>query len=286
MTKFPFTNLRDEIETLTKTYRESSTLRPEVLFRDFLPTGYRFTTLTSVDGRFVDLVIFAKIHLGMIVTLYDDLADHPRYYNPELLQHLYKLNVGIDHVPARSLALQDQKVFNLARYLFQRLTLLLQHFPHYKELFPVLRFDLEQFYISNKYSELMTKLPAVRNLTESRLLGPYNMGMVAAGTIDLMASSGFDRRELGTCREIFILGQRAGRISNLLFTLRREISEGDLTNEILMTSSENYQNPLHQEFADILTKLQNQGIQTFSTAQYATGLQALNQLHQNLEGQI
>ena len=81
----------------------------------------------------------------------------------------------------------------------------------------------------------MGRYPFIRNLSESRSLGPYNMGMVAAGMIDVIGSHKFPLCELGSLREGLVMGQRLGRIANLLSTFHREISEDDKTNEILLS---------------------------------------------------
>jgi hypothetical protein len=168
----------------------------------------------------------------------------------------------------------------------------LETFPHYQTLLPALRFDIEQFYSCNRHSELMALIPSIRNLTESRVLGPHNMGIVAAGTIDLMASPAMDLAELGICREAFHLGQRLGRTSNLIYTLQRELREGDSTNEILISmqtrksDETKYQSQLMREFAQHLEEIRAQEIGSFSSAVYADGFTKLHDLHASLLGEI
>ena len=278
------------LEELIKKYLSVSTLRPDVLFQTFLPTGYRYTTLSSVAPCLLDVVLFAKIHLGMIITLYDDLADHPTHRNPKLLKELYRLNIAQDCTPEVPLNPAEMATFELARFLFSNLTCLLKTFDQSVALVPVLQFDIEQFYSSNRHSELMSAIPAIRNITETKNLGPYNMGMVAAGTIDLMASPQLSFLELGRCRELFILGQRMGRISNLIFTYKREQDEGDQTNEILIsqleTNNSKYRSQLLYEFSDTLATIRSTNLFSFSTSHYADGLIGLHQLHASLEGRI
>lgn len=277
----------EAVDKLIKTYMASSSLRPEILFRHFLPKGYRMTTLSSVTAEFQDLIVLAKIHLGMIVTLYDDLADHPEHRNPRLLQELYALNVEADNPAPDHLNKNEQVVFQLGRYLFSELTLLLKDLPHFDLLVGALRFDIEQFYSCNKYSELMSSLPAICNLEESRVLGAHNMGIVAAGTIDLMASPHLDASEFGKAREVLHLGQRMGRISNLVFTFNREISEGDATNEISISDNpECYRQSLLNEFTMKAAGIRSRVLKTFSTEKYADGLEELHGLHAALEGCI
>jgi hypothetical protein len=278
------------LDSLIKKYISVSSLRPDLLFTHFLPMGYRHTTLNSVDNSLLTLVIFAKVHLGMIITLYDDLADHPKYRNPKLLEELYTLNIGKDKPTPLHLSGQDRDIFELARFLFQQMNSILERFSHYGVLRSVLFFDIEQFYICNRHSDLMSSLPEVRNMSESQILGPYNMGIVAAGTIDLMASPFFQLKELGPSREVFITGQRLGRISNLLFTFKREKYEGDCTNEILIaqdiSQDEGYRTTLLQEFSDKLRAIRNVQIQTFDTTKYSEGIMSLHYLHSSLEGKI
>ncbi len=278
-----------DLDLLIQTYMASSAARPEVLFRHFLPVGYRCTTLDSVESQRMESVILAKTHLGMIITLYDDFADHPKYRNPQLLQELYGLNIGKDRKAPCHLDGEDLRIFELARLLFSQLTSVLRSFPHFDLLAPALQFDIEQFYSCNKHSELTALLPTIQNMMESRTLGHHNMGIVGAGTIDLMASSHFRIEELGSCREIFLLGQRLGRISNLIFTLKREIAEGDTTNEILISNEstdENYVEFLMKEFNEKLTRIRSRQIRMFSTEKYADGLLCLHQLYSSLEGRI
>jgi hypothetical protein len=281
-----------QIESLVKTYRKINALRPEVLFSHFLPTGYKQTTLDSVSFDLVPAVIYAKVHLGMIITLYDDLADHPQYRDSQTLAQLYHLNVDNDKVTPKMMAGGSRKNFELARFLFSSLTKVLASFPNFKTLLPVLQFDIEQFYACNRHSELMTQMPAVRNLTESRMLGSHNMGIVAAGTIDLMASADFNLEELSVCREVFLLGQRLGRISNIIYTLDREIAEGDTTNEILISEytkkidSNAYQVELMREFNSKLEDIRGRNVTSFNLGTYADGFLGLHNLYASLSGQI
>ncbi len=285
----------NELEVLISAYRRGSSIRSDALFREFLPAGYRLTTLDSVRADRFSAVVLAKVHLGMLITLYDDFADHPRHLNPRLLSRLYGLNLGCDQPMPGCLTAAEKRTFELARYLFDQLDRLLARVsfpPHYTQLLPVLRFDLEQFYTANRHAELMTRVPGIRNLTEARQLGPHNMGMVAAGTIDLMATDNFDCAELGRCREVFLLGQRLGRISNLVLTFDRERAEGDATNEIEIASQAgggslaSCRRALLQEFSEKLVQVRAAKIGSFGVDSYAGGLLALHGLHRSFQGVI
>lgn len=280
------------INGLISHYMSISQRRSESLFRHFLITGYKQTTLNSVSHFYFESIIYAKLILGMIITLYDDLADHPQHRNSLLLSFLYQLNIEKDPLLQIPLDTMGQDIYELACFLFSNLTMELKKYPHYELLKPVLQFDMEQFYLCNRHSELISSIPSCQNLHESSALGSYNMGIVAAGTIDLMASPSFHLDELGTCRTIFHIGQRLGRISNVISTLKREIDENDVTNEILIgsieenVSQEKYQEKLKDEFSKKEKQLCSQNAKLFCTKKYADGFLKLHELHMDFIGRI
>ncbi len=282
-------SLQVKIEKLVTEYEAISQIRDRRLFTDFLVNGYKMTTLSSVSSKNLDNVIFAKVCLGMIITLYDDLADNPQYYNPKLLKSLYQLNLG-DSSRKSTLAPDDVKTYELAQYLFLNLEKTLESFVNYSSMAEILAFDIQHVFLANRYSELITANPSMRNMTESKVLGPYNMGMVAAGIIDLMASPFFDKTETGHIREFLIKGQRLGRIGNLVSTYQREINEGDVTNEILIEpkGSDLYKNELMNEFYEGLIEIKKleKHVLCIDLNSYVDGLLRLYHLHIDLEGII
>lgn len=285
-----YESLQGRIENLVLRYETVSKIRDRRLFTNFLVNGYKMTTLSSVPSKNSEDVVFAKVCLGMIITLYDDLADNPQYYNPKLLRSLYLLNVG-DMTSQRPILTEgDLATYDLARYLFLNLETSIRSFANYSSLVEILAFDIQHVFLANRYSELITANPSIRNMTESKILGPYNMGMVAAGMIDLMNSPFFDESEMGQIRECLIRGQRLGRIGNLVSTYRREIKEGDITNEILIdpNGADNYKNILMKEFYEGLLEIKSfEGdVLSIDLKAYIEGLSKLYHLHVELEGVI
>lgn len=282
--------LDQRVQELSDAYLACSQIRDPRLFTIFLYDGYRMTTLPSVDRPLYEDLIAAKVALGMLITLYDDLADNPRTFNPRLLAHLYRLDVFDDAPVPLGLGTEERKHFALAVSLLKEIRHSVIKFPHAEAFGELLSFDLQQFYISNRYSELQRIVPGISNLTESKLYGPYNMGMVIAGMLDLMASSRFDHRELGRAREIFLLGQRCGRIGNLLSTYEREKAEGDLTNEIIASGEEPvaYQIVLRNEVRETHGKLERESRRLTSVdfTSYVAGVEKLFDLHRRMEGII
>lgn len=280
-----------KISHLIKKYRTVSSIRSEILFSYFLPNGYMLTALSCVQNENKLNVIYSKIILGMIITLYDDLADHPKHRNSLLLENLYRLNLC--QTQENALALKsDQNIFELAKFLFCELETTLKDLPRFEKLKLVLQFDIEQFYNSNRYSMLISQIPECAHVFESKVISPHNMGIVAAGTIDLMSAQNWPLNELGQCRKIFHIGQRLGRISNLVHTLHREIQENDGTNEIIIALKRRgiflskYKKKLKEEFNKKIGKIKEEKIESFSSERYADGLMQLEKLHFSLQGKI
>ncbi|HXH31260.1 MAG TPA: hypothetical protein VNJ01_10650 [Bacteriovoracaceae bacterium] len=278
-----------QVKLLAEKYQSVCDHRDPRLFTEFLVLGYRQTTLSSVGAEFTELAVYAKVCLGMIITLYDDLADNPRLSRPQLLKELYRLNIG-EHPVLRETGPGDFPLIELAQHLFGELNRALSRLPRQEKFQNLLAFDIRHVYLANQYAELMTLQPAIRNLTESKLLGPYNMGMVAAGTIDLMASPCFDGSETGRLREALILGQRIGRIGNLISTFQRELDEGDLTSELMLHPSGvgEAKQQLLLELRARLSSLHSASAwaRSVDLKSYADGLSGLFNLHQKMEGII
>lgn len=276
------------------------------LFTEFLPLGYDLMTLSSVDKPYRQALAAAKLHLGLLITLYDDLADCPRWANSKLLHELYKLPFHADSIRAFRLTTAERKVVELAKHLADETFPILSSLPNFEALGPILHFDLQQFYTANRYCELLTRLPALANTVEGSVYINHNMGMVIIGMMDLMGSSGLRFEELGEMRALFLKGQRIGRICNVLTTLGRELSEGDVTNELVLGALQSriitrdrlrelsprklarFRKNLEEErrllFKDLATSRKK--IRTFDVAQYESGLRGLQKLHEKMEGII
>lgn len=259
------------------------------LFSEFLPKGYRLTTLDSVTDK--DEVVRLKILLGTLITLFDDFADVPNQFNPKLLKLLYQIPFNPVKVHSAFLSYEEQESIQLCEDLCCELFKGMKELPNYKRLIKVFQFDLKQFFLANQYSELVTSFPDLSNRSENRLYLHHNMGIVMAGMIDLMSLEQFHTSDLGMARSLFLLGQRAGRISNVLTTFEREKKDGDLTNEILSNRYLNNQPlaivNLENELSQIYTAMDNlENIQSFSIEKYREGIEKLHRLHLKLKGVI
>lgn len=286
---------RCEIERLVARYLVASSLRDRRLFEVFLVEGFYHCTLDSVEPQHFETALLAKLHVGMIITLCDDLADNPSYSDPKLLAALYRLNVddcdGEDH-GANFPPGPRRESYALARFLMHGLVTLVGRLPRGSELLSALAFDIHQFYQGNRYAALISSEPRLASLNELRMMGPSNMGMVAAWTIDLMASGGVDRSQYGRCREVFMLGQRAGRILNVLMTYDRELAEGDRTNDLIVGAPGltllEHRVVLIDEFARLVAEIEANecSVSAFSVAALARSLRHLHEMYSELQGII
>jgi hypothetical protein len=275
-----------------KLYREHFPHRQEYLFNHFLLKGYQLTTLSSVADEFLPDLLSAKLHLGMLITLFDDFADHPNFNQPQLLDKLYQLpyfhrnptsGSALDEITQTDCVFSKAVIgltIDICEDMIKSLSLL-PHYACYSELFI---FDLKQFHQCNRYFEILRKYPKLKNLTEIQYYSSYNMGIVLVGIMDIMASPNFDMNELGISRELFILAQRYAKISNNLVTFDREISEQDYSSELLMVS-ENHalkeQKMLLQKMLEIQDKLKS-----FDAMKYINSMQQLHHLHEESRGII
>lgn len=265
----------NEIET----FKLIAPQRNKRLFIEFLPKGYHLTTLDSVKD--IDHVVNLKILLGSIITLYDDFADNPKKLNSKLLARMYKIPFeNIDHDEIKELSKNELMSFNLARDLFERLFIGLSKLKNYKSLLDLFLFDLKQFFLANEYCEHLTKNNNLSNNYEKKLYLHHNMGIVMAGMIDLMSLESLPMKDLGKSREIFLLAQRAGRISNMLVTSNREKEEGDITAESQSVES------LVSELESLITVISQKEVACFNCFKYARGIKNLHNLHQSLKGVI
>jgi hypothetical protein len=283
--------IQTSLNEIERTMSKIAPHRNFALFDHFLINGYAAITLDSVpQSRFSDL-LRAKLCLGTLITLYDDFADRPAQADAALLELLYKLRFG-KRPSVRSKEPFRQDVIEFANSLFTQIEDVLKPLANYKRLIDILNFDLSQFYSANRYSSLLVADPSIHNRLENRLYAHHNMGMVMVATMDLMASETIDFVELGSMREAFLMGQRLGRIFNVLATRKREVLDGDITGELSACKSEHElkvgERSLRQEIFTLREKLADldTSITTFSMRAYLQGLTKVQELHEKMEGII
>lgn len=281
-----------EVHDLLSRIRKVISARDDSLFTEFLPKGYEKTTLSSVSSDDFEKVLMAKLRIGILITIYDDYADNPSMQDPVLLKRLYD-------IPFKDTGCESpHPVVQLVRSLWEEVLMTLETLPNYGIFSEIFKFDVEQFYNANRYSQLITANTHLANRTENRVYISHNMGMIIVGMMDLMASSDVIPSELGRIRGFLYKAQEIGRISNVLATTHREIHENDYTGEILSrflemgiqtvpTSVvlESLFKSLEKEREEIFQELaiEYSDICTFSVNSYLKGLRFLQALHEQMQ---
>lgn len=285
---------------LVRRLRTCVSARDDALFTEFLPRGYTLMTLDTVPAAHAETLLMAKVRVGMLITLYDDLADNPRWHDPAALQALYRLPFA----PAPPCAIP---LVQLAATLWQEVMEALRPLPQHALLEAVFAFDLQQVYQAMRYSELLAHLPGLANQAENRTYLAHNMGLVLVGTMDLMALPRLDLSELGRIRRVFSGAQEVARLSNVLCTWPREVAEGDGTSELVALAREEGALGLdalgrlptdaaRALLAPQLAQLESAqerlmrdlearagAVQSFDARRYVAALAALHTLHRRLE---
>jgi hypothetical protein len=284
-------SMQDTLNKIKQHMTELAPNRKQALFTQFLVEGYTAITLSSVPQiKFNDLMR-AKLCLGTLITLYDDYADRPTQHNPVLLDVLYQLDFR-NQVSISALSARDGKVVEFAKSLFLQIADVLSQQPYYHHFIEILTFDLKKFYSANQFSSFLTSNPYLSNSYENRLYAHHNMGMVIVAMMDLMASEKIVLSEVGAMREVFLLGQRLGRIFNIMATRNRELLDGDITGELALCKTEDdvetAVQKLRQEISDLRARIGELGavVTTFSVREYLDGLAQVQVLHEKMEGII
>lgn len=279
------------LSKIEKNMAEFAPYRRAALFSQFLVNGYTAITLSSVPKEKFSELLRAKLCLGTLITLYDDFADRPTQQDPQLLDFLYQLNFQ-SYDSVRILNPRCCDIIDFSKSLFAEVDSILKQQPHYCELTEILNFDMKQFYSANQFSSLLMTHPYFNSRIENRLYGHHNMGMVMVAMMDLMAVEEIDFAEFGAMREVFLMGQRIGRISNVLTTRKRELLDGDLTGELSVCKNEREvevaMRRLGQEVRDLRDKIGDfdRSITTFSVKAYLDGLRIVQDLHDKMKGVI
>jgi predicted DNA-binding protein len=305
--EFDLQRIASTIAALLKKYPLFKERNP-ALFLQFLPIGYTHVTLSCVDPKYIEDLIIAKTKIGMWITLYDDLADNPKYRNLKLLEELYKIPHQSSYIEYSKLDLEEKNIVELSLALWRDILATVSKLPYYERFREFFEFDIQQFYVANRYSEIVSEYPRMANQTENRIYLSYNMGMVIVGMMDLMGTEDGVFMELGMMRNILFQGQILGRISNVLNTMERELKEGDFTNEVISLALQNMDlvvqdfserspeelkerlaplaEKLHAERTQLYQEIRDISLETFDVETFILGLKSLHDLHENMRSKI
>ncbi len=190
----------------------------------------RLTSLPCVDASVSEFNCTTKVLGVMLDVLLDDVAD--RSGPAEYLEKLLAIPYAESPPDFSEHSEQEQAYAAMTCRVWDEIMRRAATYPRCQEFAALLRFDYLQVLNAMRYSHLLNGSPELVNMVEHNLYLPHNMHMIAAGTLDLMCSSRFDRRELGRLREALWHAQAMGRIGNWVTTWERELRDRDFTSGV------------------------------------------------------
>jgi hypothetical protein len=191
--------------------------------------GVELTTIPSVSQALRAHVRDTKVLSIILCVLLDDVADE--HGDGDFLDALLELS-SFERSNEIQLAGSQARHAEITRSLWSEYWTRVASYPRYGEFGAVLKYDLQQFQNTMRYSSLINGRPYLLNLAEHELYTSHNMMIVSFSTLDLMCSPDFPLGEVGALREMAWHAQCMGRYGNLLSTWRRELANGDFTSGV------------------------------------------------------
>lgn len=188
------------------------------------------TTLPCVGAEWFQEICDTKTLGVMWDVMLDDLADQNG--NPDLLEALLALPQTGCMPDLGGLSLELRPYAQLTCDIWREIMDRVREYPLFGEYKELLQFDYLQLCNVMRYSHLLNARPELLNMAEHDQFTAYNMHIMVCSTIDLMASTSFDRWELGNLRELIWHTQWMGRIGNLVTTWEREVYETDFSSGV------------------------------------------------------
>ncbi len=227
--------------------------------------GVEITMLPSVSEQFRAHVSDTKVLSIILCVLLDDVADE--HGDGQLLETLLGLTFSDGGESLRSLQGTQARHAEITRSLWAEYWQRVSRYPRFAEFEPVLRYDLQQFQNTMRYSYLVNEHPFLLNVAEHDLYTSHNMMIISFATLDLMCSPGFPRGEVGAIRELAWHAQCMGRYGNLLSTWRRELANCDFTSGVFARAMAQghltYEELVGQEPERIATAIQDHGHEAY-----------------------
>ncbi len=196
--------------------------------------GLELTTLSCVAPRLRSSLVESKLLAIMYNVMLDDIADQNT--DEDFLNELAKIISGVQPRDFSRFSPQQQAYARFTCELWKTFESRLKCLPCHKEYEELLAYDHRQILNTMAYASLINRYPAMLNVEENDMYLSHNMQMMIFGTMDLMGSPTFDRRELGLVREVTWHSQCMGRIGNLITTWQREIVHRDFTSGVFASA--------------------------------------------------
>ncbi len=186
-------------------------------------------TLSTVDVDERLAVRDTKFLIGMFNCLIDDVADQA--HNHRFVQSLLTLTRG--GTPTGETT-NESRLAGFVTEVWEEIWRRASQLPRFFEFQHLLAFDLRQLCTTVEHSDLTSQLPELVNRIEHDLYSSHGMMVTVAATVDLMASSEFDRKDLGGLRSVLWHAESMARIGNMISTWEREIADSDFSSGVFM----------------------------------------------------
>lgn len=222
------TSLSEDVWRWVRAYEEVGSR--DVYLWQWCAHGVEITMLPSVTAQLRAHVRDTKVLSIVLCVLLDDVADE--HGDGDLLEALLGLTFADQNGSLRPQQGLKTRHAEITRDLWGEYWYRVSGYPRFSEFEPVLRYDLQQFQNTMRYSHLINEHPYLLNVAEHDLYTSHNMMIVSFATIDLMCSPGFPLSEVGAVREMAWHAQCMGRYGNLLSTWRRELANNDYTSGV------------------------------------------------------
>jgi hypothetical protein len=257
------TRLGDDVQRWVRAYEEVGPR--DVYLWQWCAHGVEITMLPSVSEQLRAHVCDTKVLSIILCVLFDDVADE--HGDEDLLETLLGLTFADLNDGVRMLTGLPSRYAEITRSLWIEYWQRISQYPRFTEFEPVLRYDLQQFQNTMRYSHLINGHPYLLNLAEHDLYTSHNMMIVSFATLDLMCSPGFPLAQVGAVREMAWHAQCMGRYGNLLSTWRRELANCDYTSGVFARAIAQghltYEELARQDVRRIEAMIQNRGHEAY-----------------------
>ena len=187
--------------------------------------------LSSVLPEYFNLVSKIRLALTIFITTIDDVADF--YKDKKFLDELTKIPFQLANIDFNNMNGGQRRYTRFTIELWKEIYKLLHKLPRFKEFEEMLMYDLKHSYDSLYYTYLVNTNPYLISLEEVKNYESGNMISYVYTGVELMASPNFDKKEIGTLREIVNYSQQMVRMGNWLGTWKREIKERDFSSAVV-----------------------------------------------------
>jgi hypothetical protein len=194
--------------------------------------------ISSVDKKYVDSLAIVKTKIAVLDTLIDDVADNPSETRDVFFDELLRFAFDRDNIDWEELTEKEGLYVKATIMVWDDVLQTLKKYPRFREFEFVFNFDVHQLMNSMRFSRTINKMPIMNNILENNIYGHHGMTVMMCGTVDLMCSPDFNADELPLMRKVLYYSQQLARLGNMVNTYPREITEKDVSSEVITMAIE------------------------------------------------